>query len=273
MNKLTFSILALLSLSLIISHHGKVSAMSLCKVGDDGRACLPAVRGSNPPPPTAKCCNAIRGADVKCLCSYISSSLVRILFGINTKEAQKLPGKSTSHKLKINNMNKLAFSIVVLLSLSLIISHHGMVSAMSLCKVGNDGRACLPAVRGSNPPPPTVKCCNAIRGADMKKRRSCRASAALLDQLAKALSNLGCLCLCMYFLLFNNNVTNLVLEFPKSYNETNIDYIRSLWSKFLLKKIPVNKMDINITHVKTNSKYEYGNFQLLCFAFLNVWEL
>ncbi|KAF3338385.1 lipid-transfer protein DIR1 [Carex littledalei] len=80
-------------MSLIISHHGKVvSAASFCKVGDDGQDCLSAVRGSNPPPPTAKCCNAIRDANMKCLCSYLSSSFFCI-FGINTNEGKKLPGK------------------------------------------------------------------------------------------------------------------------------------------------------------------------------------
>lgn len=69
------------------------SAISVCKMNNDGiSACLPSVRGSNPLLPSSKCCQAVRGPDLPCFCSYQHSYLVGTM-GVNADRAKELPSK------------------------------------------------------------------------------------------------------------------------------------------------------------------------------------
>jgi hypothetical protein len=46
-----------------------VNSVSFCNVDDKAiEACLPAVKGSQPPPPTHACCSYVKIADQRCLC-------------------------------------------------------------------------------------------------------------------------------------------------------------------------------------------------------------
>ncbi|XP_030536545.1 putative lipid-transfer protein DIR1 [Rhodamnia argentea] len=55
-------------------------------------ACRPAVTLPNPPPPVAVCCDALRHADLKCLCQYKDSPLALQLH-VSPKLALELPKK------------------------------------------------------------------------------------------------------------------------------------------------------------------------------------
>jgi Probable lipid transfer len=89
-SKLVF---AAMVLSCLIASDKLAFAISVCKMSDDGiSACLPSVRGSNPPLPPSNCCRAVRGADLPCLCSYQHSYLVGAM-GINTVRAKEIPSK------------------------------------------------------------------------------------------------------------------------------------------------------------------------------------
>ncbi|KAF3332211.1 putative lipid-transfer protein DIR1 [Carex littledalei] len=80
-------------LSCLMMSHNAVSALSFCRVNDEGiEACLPAVRGTHPPPPTDKCCSNVKTADLNCLCSYQHSYLIPLL-GVNVAQVKKLPAK------------------------------------------------------------------------------------------------------------------------------------------------------------------------------------
>lgn len=68
-------------------------AMTLCNVTDDGfAACKPSITPPDPVPPTTKCCDAVSGADLKCLCSYKNSFLLPSI-GIDPDLALALPAK------------------------------------------------------------------------------------------------------------------------------------------------------------------------------------
>ena len=65
----------------------------ICGMNRDGiNACLPSVRGSNPPHPTPKCCNAARGADYKCFC-HIRHYAIFPYLRVSFDNVRKLPGK------------------------------------------------------------------------------------------------------------------------------------------------------------------------------------
>ena len=67
--------------------------ISLCNMSEDGlMACKPSVTQPNPVDPTPECCNAISGADLKCLCSYKNSAELPLL-GIDPTLATSLPAK------------------------------------------------------------------------------------------------------------------------------------------------------------------------------------
>ncbi|XP_057437167.1 putative lipid-transfer protein DIR1 [Lotus japonicus] len=72
----------------------KVSkGISLCNMNEDGiMACKPSVTKPNPVDPSPECCQALTGADLKCLCSYKNSSELPLL-GIDPTLAVSLPAK------------------------------------------------------------------------------------------------------------------------------------------------------------------------------------
>ncbi|KAL8531103.1 hypothetical protein ACS0TY_007930 [Phlomoides rotata] len=79
--------------AVIVAVVGGATAVSVCNVTEDGlRACKPSVTQPNPVPPTPECCNAISGADMKCLCSYKNSFVLPSL-GIDPDLALALPAK------------------------------------------------------------------------------------------------------------------------------------------------------------------------------------
>uniref|UniRef100_A0A2P2NFQ4 Lipid binding protein n=1 Tax=Rhizophora mucronata TaxID=61149 RepID=A0A2P2NFQ4_RHIMU len=72
---------------------GVCNAQTICNVPYAGlMACKPSVTPPNPPPPTANCCSALSHADLHCLCSYKSSSVLPSL-GIDPNLAMQLPAK------------------------------------------------------------------------------------------------------------------------------------------------------------------------------------
>ncbi|KAK7293210.1 hypothetical protein RJT34_16073 [Clitoria ternatea] len=67
--------------------------LSLCNMNEDGlEACKPSVTQPPVDPPSTDCCNALAGADLKCLCSYKNSSQLPF-FGIDPILAASLPAK------------------------------------------------------------------------------------------------------------------------------------------------------------------------------------
>ncbi|CAL0302818.1 unnamed protein product [Lupinus luteus] len=67
--------------------------LSICNMDEDGfSACKPSVTEPNPIDPSPKCCKAITGADLNCLCSYKNSPQLP-LFGIDPILATSLPAK------------------------------------------------------------------------------------------------------------------------------------------------------------------------------------
>jgi Probable lipid transfer len=86
-----FTLIIVLLLCLMMSN-GMVNCVIFCGLNDKGiKACLSAVRGSHPPPPTHTCCGYVTTADQKCFCQYRHSYLIRA-FGINVEQVRKLPG-------------------------------------------------------------------------------------------------------------------------------------------------------------------------------------
>ena len=70
-------------------------AMSLCNMDEKGlMACKPSVTPQPPDPvdPTSDCCDALKGADLKCLCSYKNSFTLPSL-GIDPDLALARPSK------------------------------------------------------------------------------------------------------------------------------------------------------------------------------------
>lgn len=66
---------------------------TLCNVTEDGfAACKPSVTPPDPVAPSPECCDAITGADLKCLCSYKNSFMLPSL-GIDPDLALALPAK------------------------------------------------------------------------------------------------------------------------------------------------------------------------------------
>ncbi|BFG42614.1 hypothetical protein CerSpe_288880 [Prunus speciosa] len=72
--------------------------LGLCNMSDEGLAsCKPAVAKAtpekpNPEKPTPECCEALKGADLKCLCGYKNSFILPSL-GIDPALAMALPAK------------------------------------------------------------------------------------------------------------------------------------------------------------------------------------
>ncbi|KAI3450121.1 hypothetical protein Pfo_006786 [Paulownia fortunei] len=84
-------VVALVAVIVVVLDGAK--AMSLCNVTEDGfTACKPSVTPPNPVPPSPECCDAVSGADLKCLCSYRNSFLLPSL-GIDPDLALALPAK------------------------------------------------------------------------------------------------------------------------------------------------------------------------------------
>lgn len=79
---------------MILLSTGEARVAKDCKVDKMGLiSCLPAISGSHPDPsPSPQCCNALKTADLPCLCSYRDSPDLKKL-GINPNLAMKLPGK------------------------------------------------------------------------------------------------------------------------------------------------------------------------------------
>ncbi|XWS76005.1 hypothetical protein CRYUN_Cryun01aG0140400 [Craigia yunnanensis] len=68
-------------------------AMTLCDMNDEGlEACKPSVTQPNPVDPSPECCEALKGANLTCLCSY-RNSLLLPSFGIDPELALALPPK------------------------------------------------------------------------------------------------------------------------------------------------------------------------------------
>ncbi|GLT64809.1 hypothetical protein SLA2020_372790 [Shorea laevis] len=68
-------------------------AFTVCNMNEDGQdACKPSVKKSNPVDPSPACCDALKGADLNCLCSYKDSFLLPT-FGIDPKQAIAAPPK------------------------------------------------------------------------------------------------------------------------------------------------------------------------------------
>lgn len=87
-------VVVLLLVALVVFPQGS-KAMSLCNMDDQGlMACKPSVTPPPPDPvdPSSDCCDALKGADLKCLCSYKNSFLLPSL-GIDPDLALALPPK------------------------------------------------------------------------------------------------------------------------------------------------------------------------------------
>lgn len=80
-----------LALALAFFVFALAGATEICNINTKQLAkCLPAVTGRSPPPPTRRCCKAIRHGDMNCLCQYKS---VLPAMGIPPKNAFELPKK------------------------------------------------------------------------------------------------------------------------------------------------------------------------------------
>ncbi|GLU08043.1 hypothetical protein SLE2022_249720 [Rubroshorea leprosula] len=68
-------------------------ALSLCGMDEDGLlACKPSVTKPDPVDPSPECCQALKGADLTCFCSYKNSMTLPAL-GIDPDLAMALPAK------------------------------------------------------------------------------------------------------------------------------------------------------------------------------------
>lgn len=68
-------------------------AVTICNMKGYGQdACMPSVKKSNPVDPSPACCDALKGADLNCFCSYKDSFMLPIL-GIDSKQAMATPPK------------------------------------------------------------------------------------------------------------------------------------------------------------------------------------
>ncbi|KAI3420704.1 uncharacterized protein J3R85_012501 [Psidium guajava] len=84
-------VVLLLGLMVVIAC--RTDAQTLCSAPVSGLAdCRPAATLPNPPPPTAVCCDALKHADLNCLCQYKDSPLLPEL-KIDQKLALQLPKK------------------------------------------------------------------------------------------------------------------------------------------------------------------------------------
>ncbi|CAI9107296.1 OLC1v1006621C1 [Oldenlandia corymbosa var. corymbosa] len=79
----------------LVAFLGGAMALSMCNMDEEGlMACKPSVTPPPPAPvdPSAACCEALRGADLECLCSYKNSLMLPSL-GIDPDLALALPPK------------------------------------------------------------------------------------------------------------------------------------------------------------------------------------
>ncbi|XP_009358980.2 putative lipid-transfer protein DIR1 [Pyrus x bretschneideri] len=87
-----YKLVVVLVVALVVLLEGS-TVSSLCNMTDEGIAdCKPSVTKTNPTPPTPECCEALKGADLKCLCGYKNSFLLPSL-GIDPTLAMALPAK------------------------------------------------------------------------------------------------------------------------------------------------------------------------------------
>ncbi|KAF5746263.1 hypothetical protein HS088_TW06G00433 [Tripterygium wilfordii] len=85
--------LIVLMLVLVTVCEGREAQNSICNISNEGlMACKPAVTKENPQPPTKECCQAIQGADFKCLCKLKADPRLPGL-GIDPDLALDLPRK------------------------------------------------------------------------------------------------------------------------------------------------------------------------------------
>ncbi|GER40647.1 lipid-transfer protein [Striga asiatica] len=83
----------LLVAALTAAFLGEAAGFSVCNMTEEGlEACKPSVTQPSPVPPSTECCDAVRGADLKCLCSYRNSVMLPAL-GIDPDLALALPAK------------------------------------------------------------------------------------------------------------------------------------------------------------------------------------
>ncbi|GAA0139615.1 hypothetical protein LIER_01126 [Lithospermum erythrorhizon] len=92
--------LAMVMLLVIASQvNSQSTPKSICGVKISELAlCIPAISGESPPRPTKGCCNVIKKADLRCLCSF-KSQLVN--YGVKPENAMALPKKCYITKSKI----------------------------------------------------------------------------------------------------------------------------------------------------------------------------
>ncbi|KAL3517882.1 hypothetical protein ACH5RR_020471 [Cinchona calisaya] len=87
-------VVVVVMVALIIFPKGS-NAMTLCNMNEKGlMACKPSVTPPPPDPvdPSSDCCDALKAADLKCLCSYRNSSMLPSI-GIDPALALALPLK------------------------------------------------------------------------------------------------------------------------------------------------------------------------------------
>ncbi|OMO94110.1 hypothetical protein CCACVL1_06165 [Corchorus capsularis] len=85
--------LVLIIMVVALMGEGSSRAMELCKMDDAGlAACKPSVSQPNPVDPSSDCCDALKGADLTCLCSFKNSNWLPT-FGIDPTLALSLPPK------------------------------------------------------------------------------------------------------------------------------------------------------------------------------------
>ncbi|KAL6214277.1 hypothetical protein ACLB2K_011037 [Fragaria x ananassa] len=92
MVKMGNKLVVILVVAMLVFFEGS-TAFTFCKMSDDGlTACKPSVTKPNPVDPSPKCCKALSGADLGCLCSYKNSPMLTS-FGISSDLAMGLPAK------------------------------------------------------------------------------------------------------------------------------------------------------------------------------------
>ncbi|KAL3531045.1 hypothetical protein ACH5RR_010367 [Cinchona calisaya] len=89
------AVVMLLLVPLVLIFPRGSMAMSLCNMDEKGlMACKPSVTPPPPDPvdPSSECCDALKEADLKCLCSYRNSFMLPSI-GIDPDLALALPPK------------------------------------------------------------------------------------------------------------------------------------------------------------------------------------
>ncbi|KAF5746264.1 putative lipid-transfer protein DIR1 [Tripterygium wilfordii] len=85
--------LFVLMLVLVTVCEGGNAPFVVCNMTYDGlMSCKPAITKGSTQEPTKECCQAIKGADLKCLCGYKNDPIL-VQLGIDPALAFALPGK------------------------------------------------------------------------------------------------------------------------------------------------------------------------------------